>query len=384
MLDGPAGPVPGRPGRRAVMLGLLGAAGAAASGCSGPSHPAAGATTAAPRPASAEPSPTDSRPRWPLTGRLAPSAAALEHAAVAVKVPDNQNEHPQVGLDHADIVFVELDGYRDAAGYGSTRLVPLFHSDLPHDVAPVRSMRPVDVPLLGPVGAIIASTGAAGWVIDYIRHNRTYVDGSRTYLAAKGTGAYSIDPARVRSYRGVTYYDRAVVCHPRVLAHQTLRFATGPQQPYFPFAETSAQVSAVSGSPARAVKVPWKGGDSYDMGYRYDEKSGRYLRSMPWGPHVLADGTRVATDNILVVRARQRYAKIYPGSGHDEPIHEIINASGSFSYAHGGRYVTGTWTKAGIDQPFRFTLADGRPLQMAPGQTYVELPKADARVRITA
>ena len=30
------------------------------------------------------------------------------HAAVAVKVPDNKYEHPQRGIDKADIVFVEL------------------------------------------------------------------------------------------------------------------------------------------------------------------------------------------------------------------------------------------------------------------------------------
>ena len=120
------------------------------------------------------------------------------------------------------------------------------------------------------------------------------------------------------------------------------------------------------------------------MGYRYDEKSGRYLRSMPWGQHVLADGTRVATDNVLVIRANQRYAKIYRGGGGAEPIHDIIRADGTFYYFHGGKYVTGRWTKGAMDELFHFTLADGRPLKMAPGQTFVELPKYHARVRVRA
>jgi Protein of unknown function (DUF3048) N-terminal domain/Protein of unknown function (DUF3048) C-terminal domain len=372
--------------RRTVMLGLLGAAGVALAGCSGDSPKSAtpGSTSSTRPNSSTSPSATDTRQRWPLTGVLVKNASATEHAVVAVKVPDNKNEHPQVGLDKADIVFVELDGYRDAAGYGSTRLVPVFHSHLPNNVAPVRSMRPVDVPLLGPVGAIIGSTGASGWVRNYVTHFRGQVEGSLTYLATKGTGSYSIDPSRVRTYRGVTYYDRAVVCHPRVLAKQTERFRNGPRRAYFPFAETDAEVSTASGKDARIIHVPWKKGDSYDMGYSYNEKSGRYLRSMPWGPHVLADGTRVATDNILVVRAKQRYAKIYSGSGHEEPIHDIIRTKGTFYYFHAGAYVTGTWTKGAIDQPFQFTLTDGRPLKMAPGQTYVELPTDHARLRITA
>jgi hypothetical protein len=98
---------------------------------------------------------------------------------------------------------------------------------------------------------------------------------------------------------------------------------------------------------------------------------------------VLADGTRVATDNVLVIRARQRYAKIYAGPGQKEPIHDIIRATGTFYYGHGGKYVTGTWTKGAIDQPFQFLLTDGEPLKMARGQTYVELPSDDANVRIT-
>jgi hypothetical protein len=370
--------------RRTMMLGLLGVAGVALAGCSGNQSPSGTPGTASSPNAFVSPSAANLPPRWPLTGEPVTNVSAIRHAAVAVKVPDNENEHPQVGLDQADIVFVELDGYRDAAGYGSTRLVPVFHSHLPDDVGPVRSMRPVDVPLLSPADAIIGSTGAAGWVQNYIDHLRQHVEGSLTYLATKGTGAYSIDPSRVRTYQGVTYYDRAVVCHPRVLAEQTKRFGNGPSQNYFPFAATDAEVSTTSGPAARRVHVPWKRGHSYDMGYQYDEKSGRYRRSMPWGPHVLADGSRVSTDNILVIRAEQRYAKLYRGSGHEEPIHEIISAGGTFFYFHGGRYVTGTWTKGASDQPFQFSLADGRPLKMAPGQTYVELPTDTAAVRITA
>ncbi len=377
--------------RRTAMLGLLGAAGAALTGCSGDSslNAATGSASSSPFPRpsaspSLSPAATDTRPRWPLTGKLVKNASAGERAAVAVKVPDNENEHPQVGLDKADIVFVELDGYRDTAGYSSTRLVPVFHSHMPDDVGPVRSIRPVDVPLLSPIGAIIGSTGATGWVLNYVTHFGRHVEGSLTYMATKGTGSYSIDPSRVRTYQGVTYYDRAVVCHPRVLAKQTNDFRNGLQQAYFPFAETDAEVSTTTGTQARIIHVPWKQGHSYDMKYRFDEESGRYLRSMPWGRHVLADGTRVATDNVLVVRARQRYAKTYSGPGQKEPIHDIIRTQGTFYYFHGGAFVTGTWTKGAIDQPFRFALADGRPLKMARGQTYVELPNNDARVRITA
>jgi hypothetical protein len=372
--------------RRTLLLGALAAAGTAAvAGCSGksPKKPVASTTP----PATPTPSPSvsvDTRPRWPLTGKLLKDPADAKHAAVAVKVPDNKNEHPQVGLDKADIVFVELDGYRDSSGYSSTRLMPVFHSRMPDDVAPVRSIRPVDIPLLSPIGVVIGNTGATGWVLNYVKHYSQYVAGQLSYLATKGSGSYSIDPHRVRTYKGVTYYDRAVVCHPKVLAKQTKKFSGGPPHLYFPFASTAAEISTASGRPARTIRVPWKKGDSYDMGYAYDKKSGRYLRSMPWGKHVLANGTRVSTDNILVIRAKQRYTKIYHGPGGPEPVHGIIGTKGSFYYFHGGKYVTGTWAKGAVNALFTFTCADGSPLKMAPGQTYVELPQYNAKIGIKA
>ena len=376
--------------RRTLLLGSLGMAATALAACSGDTPTPAGTVppppsgTAAPvvTPPATPTAAADTRPRWPLTGRLVKDKGAAKRIAVAVKVPDNQNEHPQVGLDRADIVFVQLDGYRDASGYSGTRLMPVFHSRMPDGVAPVRSIRPVDIPLLSPINAVIGNTGATGWVLNYVKANGKHLEGMKSYMNTRGTGSYSIDGARVRTYQGVTYYDRAVVCHPATLAKQTKKFSDGPRLPYFPFATGDEEVSSATGKSARSIDVPWKSGHTYDMSYRYDKDSGKYLRSMPWGPHVLTNGTRVATDNVLVIRAKQYYDKIYRGGGHDEPIHEVIDARGTFYYFHGGTYVTGTWTKGAIDKRFSFTVADGSALKMAPGQTYVELARASAKLRI--
>src|SRR5688572_23491296 len=190
-----------RIGRRAALLGLVGAAVAA---CSKPMPPATAPTSAppptpTPLPTSTlSPSPSvDSRPRWPLTGKLLKGKSKARHAAVAVKVPDNQVEHPQRGINEADIVFVELDGYQDAAGHSGTRLVPVFHSRMAETVMPVRSIRPVDIPLLSPMDAIIGNTGAAPWVANYVKHYRAHLEGELSYLNTVGTGSYGTDPSRV-------------------------------------------------------------------------------------------------------------------------------------------------------------------------------------------
>ncbi|HEX5334581.1 MAG TPA: DUF3048 domain-containing protein [Propionicimonas sp.] len=382
--------------RRTAVIGAVGVAGATLAGCSATNAPAqtqAPATSGAPVPSqSATTAPVDTTPRWPLTGKVLKNADDAKHIAVAVKVPDNKGEHPQIGLDKADIVYVQMDGYPAQVGKTSTRLVPIFHSKFADTVNPVRSIRPVDIPMLSPIGAIIGNTGAFPWVLDYAREFTEYIVPMMSYMNAKkgAPGAYGILASRVRSINGITYYDRAVSCHPKVLAKATKKFQDGPQQMYFPWAASDDEVSTtVSGKAAAVVSVPWKKGNSYNMTYTWSAKSKKYLRSMPWGPHVLAGGTRVATDNVMIIRAKQLFGKIYasgkistePGH-HFEPIHQIINNKGTFYYAHGGKCVTGNWTKGAVNEVFQFTLADGSPLKMAPGQTYVELPNLNAKVQI--
>ena len=374
--------------RRAALLGLLSAG---LSACSQPQPLPTGPTPTLTPPAAlpgagpvaptSQPPSVDPRPRWPLTGRLLKDPGKARHAAVAVKVPDNLYEHPQRGIAEADIVFVQLEGYRDASGHSGTRLVPVYHSRLPDTVLPVRSIRPVDIPLLSPMHALIGNTGAVDWVIKYVQHHRAHLEGMLSYLNTIGTGSYGTDPTRVYTFNGQKYYDRATTCHPKVLARQTKRFRSGPPQPYFPFASTADEVSASRGKRGRTIKVPYKG-DDYFMGYSYDKRTKRYLRSMPWGPHLLTDGTRVSTDNVLVIKAKHSYGKIFRGKGGEDPLHDIIKAQGSFSYFNRGRYVTGSWRKGKVAEPFTFSLSDGSPFKMAPGQTFVELPDTRAKVRI--
>ena len=86
---------------------------------------------------------------------------------------------------------------------------------------------------------------------------------------------------------------------------------------------------------------------------------------------------------MVVNKAKQHFGKIFGGSGHDEPLHDIIKTRGKVSYAPEGRYVSGTWSKGSVAEPFVFTLADGTPLKMATGQTFVELPDDGAKVTIS-
>ena len=69
--------------------------------------------------------------------------------------------------------------------------------------------------------AIIGNTGGAAGVIAYVKAKRAHVEGMLSYANTRGAGSYGTDASRVYSIAGQNYYDRATICHPKVLTKQT-------------------------------------------------------------------------------------------------------------------------------------------------------------------
>ncbi len=301
-----------------------------------------------------------------MTGLL--TEAPLDHPAVAVKIPNLQKENPHLGLNQADIVVLEPNGY------AYTRVCAIFHSQFPKAAGPTRSMRPVDVPLLAPLRPLLANTGASDWVSNYLAAHDEFIE-RMYYLSYKGTPGYSLDESRVYQVGGKRQYDRAIMAHPAELVKLAKRF-TAPPEPYFPIQAEGA--STLDGEAGTKASISY--GGSVTMSYAYDPDRGVYLRSQPWGPHLLADGEQVITDSIMIIKTRWWDDKIWEGSGVKVPYVDIIKAEGEFCYLNGGKSVTGTWRKGEVQERFEFQTADGQPLVMAPGRTWVELPQPTAKV----
>lgn len=179
--------------------------------------------------------PVDMAGRAPLTGVATDDG--LGHPSLAVKVSNTPDAHPHRGLGDADIVFVEpITG-------ATTRLAAIFHSRLPDEIGPVRSMRPMDAPILGQTGGIIANAGAAPWVRDYIRAEAD-LDELGTLSAPRGT--YRLDGERVAPNHVFAQPDELLALSDR----------TGPPPPYFAYAFGPDQSTAQQeGTAAASVTV---------------------------------------------------------------------------------------------------------------------------------
>ncbi|HEU4947945.1 MAG TPA: DUF3048 domain-containing protein [Kribbella sp.] len=296
--------------------------------------------------------------RAPLTG--VPTDSDLNHPAVAVKISNTPDAHPQRGLGNADIVFVE-----PIAG-ATTRLAAVFHSKLPQQVGPVRSLRPMDAGLIGPTKGVIANTMADGWVLKYVDDVAD--------LANLGTlrvprGTYRIDSSR----RAPNH----VFAQPGKLLALTDR--TEPPPPYFSYAAGVDQSTAQrEGKNTASVTVGY--GGSATATWTYDQGSGRWLRAEQWSVHRLEEGGQVAADNVIVLRAKRDTS--FAEAKASMTLLDVVDTSGSLVLFSGDKVVTGRWAKGDVNDPFSFTTADGRPLLLTPGTTWVECVLTDMAIGI--
>jgi hypothetical protein len=345
-------------------VGVLAAAAAVGAGVALTRPWSADDVAASPAATPAPPATPSSSPLVaPLTGL--PLTAPLDHAAVAIKVSDVRHAHPQVGVDHADLVFVE------PIGVSYTRLAAVFHSDLPDEVGPVRSVRPMDAPLLSPIAPVFGHTMAAHWVMNYVRDVGT-LESWGSLEAPSG----SADPYRVDPSRGAP--DHVFADPAKLLALG--EHASAPE-PYVDYAPDAAHASAaVAGDRGSSVTVPY--GPGWDVTWTYDADDGKYLRAQPWGKHVMADGTQIAATNVLVLEVSSTVTKLAPGSGAPVPVLDVIDAGGPLVALAGGHSVRGTWSKGAVRDRFDLRTEDGQPLLLAPGNTWVELPAPHAGVEV--
>jgi hypothetical protein len=335
-----------RPALRAVAAVALAAV--AAAGCSGGDQPA-------PPPAA----PTTSAPPavFPLTGLPTGGAATAARPALSIKVDNTRRARPQAGLNDADLVHEELvEG-------GLTRLLVTYHSKDADEVAPVRSVRPVDGPLLRQFGGgLFAFSGGAAGVVNRVR---------------PASGATFVGPGQApEAYRraGDRPAPYNVVTGTAALYEAGRRLDPGlrPPPPFLTFAEEPP----AGGRPVQQVALRFS--PSSRAAWRWDAGGERFVRQQDGTPARLAGGEPVTTDNVLVLRVAIRLDENRDVLGNRTPDPVVIG-SGRAWLLRDGRVVTGTWRRASAAQPLRVLGQDGQPLALRPGRTWVELLPAGER-----
>ncbi|MGI9609843.1 MAG: DUF3048 domain-containing protein [Acidimicrobiia bacterium] len=270
--------------------------------------------------------------------------AVLSRPSVVVKVDNHPRARPQTGLDRADMV-IEL------RAEGVTRFMAVYHSDLPEPVGPVRSARTSDFDLLTALNEPAFAYSGANAIVD------------------RGLGALPI----YARYENRTDFFRArnrnaphnLYVNPAGMQAALPEDAQAPE-PWFTFADLDTVIEqgrAISGD----VTVVFQG--SPLVRYRWDNEIQGWLRTQDGATHSTENGDQLAPANVVILETR------YGTSRADAASPELISVGfGSATILTAGRVVKGTWSRTDNTQPPEISDIDGRPIVIAPGQTWVEWP----------
>lgn len=284
---------------------------------------------------------------WPLTGLdVEKGSAAKKHPPLMVKIDNTSSAAPQVGLGKADLIVEQMvEG-------GATRLAVLFHSQLPTEVGPVRSMRATDIGIAGPIDASIVASGGAGVTIDRIR---------RAGIPIIEEGAKGIFRANDRPG---TYN---VLANLKEVAAGTARQKAARPDDYFPFGDAS---ELPKGKKAGTISVAYPN-RSTDWAF----EGGTYRNTNSYA----ADGDTFKADNVLVLRVKVVDAGYTDAAGSSVPESKF-EGKGQAVLFHDGRAVRGKWSKDGLDGKLELSSKQGE-LVVPPGHTWLHLlPMANSTV----
>jgi hypothetical protein len=298
------------------------------------------ATTPTPTPTPTTTAPPPVAATDPLNGGK-PSS----NPVFAVKVADTVEARPQVNIDKADIVYVEqVEG-------GLTRLAAVFHSTIPSQVEPVRSVRPQDMDLLqqyGPIGFV--ASGGNSKALRAVRASKFAVS-----MEDFGSSGFHRDGNRSAPYN--------------VVANLT-KMKKGSKAKSIGWTFNAAGSGAAGATKATAIHTR-VGGTPVD--FEYFAATQRWVRTYHGSPDRTSTGVAISAQNVIV-----QFCDGYADGGNRDaagnPVwYTITKGTGKVAVFRDGQRIDGTWSRAKYADGTSLRDAQGHPIALKPGRTWVLL-----------
>jgi hypothetical protein len=330
--------------RRTLTLTTIAVFGLVAAACGGGETTVSEevATTMAP----VETTVVEQGPIYPLLGTEATDEAVLARPAMVVKIDNHPKARPQMGLNEADIVFEENVEKL-------TRFAAVFHSEGSDPVGPIRSGRFQDINLLGSLNQpLFVWSGGNEKVTNAIRKS-DLVDLS--YTVANKDGGFARDSERPAPHNLIAETTKLWTLAPAG--------SVAPQKQFEYRTESDANAStseAVDGLRLSmdGVKVQWT----------WSTETNEWLRLQDGTPHVDANDEQISVPNVIVLEVE--YSNTY------SPTSKTVGSGKAYVFTNGVVYV-GSWERT--DRLGVYVIRDsaGAPIKLTPGQTFIQVARAD-------
>jgi len=293
----------------------------------------------------------------PLTGiEVTPEQA--KRVVTAVTIENSVDARPQSGLQEAGVVFEAI------AEGGITRFLAIYQEARPTNIGPIRSARPYYVEWAAGFGAAYLHSGGSGEGLALIRT-----------LGVKDLdhGRYS---GRIADRVSNRFAPHNVYSNADKIdsLNNELGFTSSEFTPFERKEDTPPTVEA----PATAAKIDFNiSSANYNTSYSYVPESNSYLRVMAGLPHKDQESGKQINPKVVV-------AMITTYGIHPNRIHSVYGttAGGEVLVFQDGKVTKGTWKKETQRASLQFFAADGKPLAINAGQTWIT-PIQSGRVTYT-
>lgn len=268
-----------------------------------------------------------------------------QRTATGMMIENSPDARPQSGLKDAGVV------YEAVAEGGITRFLAIFQDNLPEYAGPVRSVRPYYLDFVVPYDAGISHVGGSGPALQQIR-NEGIKDLDQ--MIASNSSAYWRERSRYAPHNMYT----------SVVKLKEIEKQKGWTSKYEGFVRGGEDKASATPN-AKTINIDMSSAN-YRVNYKYDPATNTYLRSEGGRPHMDAKSNTQLAPKIVIVpiihRTQSGYYSVYATVG-----------SGKVLVFQNGTVTEGTWSKPDRKTQIKFNGADGQPIKLAPGQTWVTL-----------
>ena len=282
----------------------------------------------------------------PLTGMPFEEGTrpSLNGPSVACKIDNVHTETLKANINRTDMVYVEMvEG-------GLTRLVAVWHSDLPTAVGPVRSIRPMDPDIISPLGGIVCYSGGQLKFVTLMRNTNVY---NATETSEQTHGTFTRAKDREAPKNVIVDAAKLAAAHPELT----------PPAAQFEFTAITEQASAVAaGTPVANFSIYYPSALS-----KWIYNSSNFSRVQDGIEHKDSEsGLQTTATNVVVLNVQidRQYGNV--------PKTTLVGSGTGWVFSK-GKQVAVKWSKASQTAPIMLTDAAGAPIKLIRGNTWVEL-----------
>jgi hypothetical protein len=336
---------------------------------------------------------TTTLPVWPLTGVPDAKASGPAHPAVVVKIDNSPDSRPQTGINEADIVYELLVE-------GITRYALVFHSNMVDPVGPVRSARSSDIDLVADLSTPLFSwSGGNAGVVGEVRNAERkgiLIDASHDaaspayYRANDRQAPHNLyvhlpqllelkAPANQGNPAPIFNFRKVAISPSTATTSSTTTTTSKKSSSTTTTIAPPTTTTTLPGSPTPGFSLDF-GGVNVDYVWNPATKGWSRLQvdqTHPRAKSATLDtaGVQVSPENVIV-----QFIDYGQSPSDSRSPMALTVGSGKVLVFSDGRVVSGTWSRPSADKPTTYTAADGTPILLTPGRTWVALPRAGSAV----